>query len=648
MFYMHNSEFFSSLVSIIIKKINHSFLIFPFVFCLLFFTSCEHPYSLIELLDAPLDQAQDDQENPDNNASLEIYPSQTSVYIGSYTSFYASGGVPSYTFSLVEGSGSVTEEGGYNAADSAGTAILRVTDSVGETADAVVTITDQQLNADYIVDSISNSPASSESGSPLLQSFTYKNQGSDSGSQNVFWNVYISTDQELDGGDDLIDTGQSISLSSSDTSDTITFDGSWPLSSGIYYLIVKVSSGDDTDPSNNTGVSEAFTVIAGVSDIDYVVSGITQIYPTVSSYSLCSETFDLSNTGGADGTDIISWTAYASTDLTIDGSDTVLDSDTTSLGGLVSGGSHDNIPISGHWPIDVDNYYILIIISSDDETVTDNNIVSRGGYSVVSAPDYNITSVNYPNSGNPLSPFGTGSNFVISEIDNKDGNQPINWEVYISVDTFLDENDDLVLEGIAPALSQNDSTEPILFETAEWPDMGSYYYIIINISSGDDSDSTNNTYFSPDTVYVAETHTELTEDNSGTGPVVNDGDTISPVTDLTDSLYGGDLNPDQLLEVKGLMDDIGWVDTYKIITDSNLSKMELYVTWNTAFDDINFKIWDEFKGEYISDDTGADNEPFTPALLKYGIIGGRTYYISVEFMRSDMIGTDYSIIINGK
>jgi hypothetical protein len=646
MLYMHNSEFSSSLVSTIIKKINHSVLIFPFIFCLLLFTTCEHPYSFIELLDAAPDQAQEDQGN--NSAPLEIYPSQTSIYIGSYTSFYASGGVPSYTYSLVEGSGSVTEEGGYNAGDSAGTAILRVTDSGGETADAVVTITDQQLNADYIVDSISNSPASTESGSVLSQSFTYTNQGSESGSQNVYWNAYISTDQELDGGDDLIDTGQSTSLSFSDTSDTITFDGSWPLSSGIYYLIVKVSSGDDTDPSNNTGVSGAFNVTAGLSDIDYVVSDITQIYPTVSSYSLCSETFDLSNTGGADGTETISWTAYASTNLTIDGSDTVIDSDITSLGGLVSGGSHENIPISGHWPIDVGNYFLLIEISSDDETVTDNNIVSRGGYSVVSAPDYNITSVNYLNSGNPLNPFGVGFDFIISEIDNKDGNQPINWEVYISVDTFLDENDDLVLEGIAPALSLNDSTDPISFKTAEWPDMGSYYYIIINISSGDDSDSTNNTYFSPDTVYVAETHTEESEDNSGTGPVVNDGDTISPVTNLTDSLYGGDLNPDQTLEVQGFMDDLGGIDTYKIITDLSLSKMELYVTWNTTFDDINFKIWDEFKGEYISDDLGADNEPFTPALLKYGIVGGRTYYISVEFMRSGMVDTDYSIIITGK
>ncbi|MCM2277184.1 MAG: hypothetical protein NDJ89_03845 [Oligoflexia bacterium] len=75
------------------------------------------------------------------NAAVAIsHPTRTIVAGGSFD-FDASGGVPPYTFSVASGGGSVVSSSGvYAAGGATGTATVRVSDSLGNSSDALVTI----------------------------------------------------------------------------------------------------------------------------------------------------------------------------------------------------------------------------------------------------------------------------------------------------------------------------------------------------------------------------------------------------------------------------------------------------------------------------------------------------------------------------
>ena len=75
------------------------------------------------------------------NAALQISPSSKSLTINSTQTFTAAGGLPPLSYSLASGSGIInSSSGGYTAPSSAGSAVVRVTDSLGNTADSAMTI----------------------------------------------------------------------------------------------------------------------------------------------------------------------------------------------------------------------------------------------------------------------------------------------------------------------------------------------------------------------------------------------------------------------------------------------------------------------------------------------------------------------------
>jgi len=76
------------------------------------------------------------------NAALQISPTSQTTLINTTIAFSESGGVSPYSYSLVSGTGSINSSSGvYTAPGSNGSAVVRVTDAIGNTADAAITVT---------------------------------------------------------------------------------------------------------------------------------------------------------------------------------------------------------------------------------------------------------------------------------------------------------------------------------------------------------------------------------------------------------------------------------------------------------------------------------------------------------------------------
>lgn len=75
------------------------------------------------------------------NAALAISPAAKTLAVGNSHTFSASGGVAPYTYSITAGGGTINAStGAYTAPGAAGSATVRVTDSLNNTSDATVTI----------------------------------------------------------------------------------------------------------------------------------------------------------------------------------------------------------------------------------------------------------------------------------------------------------------------------------------------------------------------------------------------------------------------------------------------------------------------------------------------------------------------------
>lgn len=76
------------------------------------------------------------------NAQLQISPTTQTLLIGDTLTFSATGGVPTVSYAILSGTGSINSSSGeYTAPGSNGTAVIRATDDYGNTSDATVTIT---------------------------------------------------------------------------------------------------------------------------------------------------------------------------------------------------------------------------------------------------------------------------------------------------------------------------------------------------------------------------------------------------------------------------------------------------------------------------------------------------------------------------
>jgi hypothetical protein len=309
---------------------------------------------------------------------LTLSPSFISIYKGKKVTLEANGGTGEYSYSLVQpigGTGESLLNKLYTApSDQGGTAIVRVTDSELSTAETTINVATSSPVLDdvnYNTVSVTTDASEYQGGSDFSGSFTFKNSGSDNGTQSISWIVYYSEDLVIGSGDTIVSQGSESPLDAYQNSLSIPFSGTWPYpeKSTDYNLIASVSAEDDLYFSDNTGYITVPVEIVVMKDIDYVISDLATTIPSSVDDSL-SVGFNLHNKGTVDGTDDITWGAYRSDDANWDEED--LQIDTLTIGAL-GNDVYFWTSTSVSWPSPAGTYYLIIKVLAEDEINKTNN-----------------------------------------------------------------------------------------------------------------------------------------------------------------------------------------------------------------------------------------------------------------------------------
>ena len=457
------------------------------------------------------------------SGSLSISPLTLSVMAGGSFTFAAIGGATPYTYTMQSsgsGSPSVTAGGGlYVAGASPGTDQVKVTDNLGATSTATVTVTTVASAVDYTV------PATSLPGAGIVNSavpggaqFTLKNNGTGNGSQPVSWEAWLSADATIGSGDFLVGSGTTGALSAGGSA-AVTVTGTLgPLGGqpGPYYLIVRVSAADDTTPANNTSTASAITL--GAANVDYTVTSVANGGPLISGQT-ASGTLTIHNGGSADGTQQVAWKVYASTDTTLNvPGDYLVDSGT--ITSLVAGGNNAGIPWSGLWPSTPGTWYLIATVSALDDVAAGNNSTPSGSL-VTSGPapaaiDYTV--LNVLNTGGVVAGDPLSGSFQVHNGGTDPGAQPVSWTAYLSLDATLQVGTDIVIDsGTTSALAAGaTSASPISFH-GTWPSTPGSWRLIVSVSASDDIVPTNNAAASGATATAAPSVDYTVQSISSTG-----------------------------------------------------------------------------------------------------------------------------------
>ncbi len=425
---------------------------------------------------------------------VTIVPPSVSLNAGGTMTFIATGGTGPYTFSI-QTAGSAppmptvnSTTGAYTAGSSIGSDTVKVNDSVSGTSTATVNVTLAVTGVDYKIPS-QTLPSSGIGGTALPggYSFAIQNGGTANGSQTISWWVFLSPNPVPGSGTILLQSGTTAALGAG-ASTSIPLAWTWPsvppvLPGPTRYLYIMISAADDLTTANNTYAGPALTV--SPPNIDYTVASVSSTGGTLGGGAITGS-FTLQNSGTANGSQAVSWTAYVSTDstATIDAGAIVVDSGST--GALTAGGTQ-GVPFAGTWPATAGTYYLKVRVASADEVNTTNDVQVSPGYLTTNV-DYAVTAVN--NTGGLIAGAALSGNFTVINSGTANGTQTVSWEVYASTSSTLGAGSILVASGSTAPLNVGQSSTPVFAGT--WPSTAGTYYLIAKVAASDELNTANN------------------------------------------------------------------------------------------------------------------------------------------------------------
>lgn len=315
-------------------------------------------------------------------------------------------------------------------------------------------------------------------GGDLSESFIIHNSGLDRGSQSVYWTAYVSTNSfaTIDVSPTVIDSGSIGPLDGSSDSLTIPLTGAWPSAAGSYYLKLQLSAADDIDTGDNIQVSDVYNT----THVDYTVDSVSSTGPWLAGNAIDAN-FTLENVGNAKGSQPVNWSAYLSTNDTLDAGDTLVASSTTGYLDPHLPSVVPIVPITATWPkIIGGTYYLIVSVSASDDTGPTTNVKASSGY-VMSAPNVNYVVSVTDQVGSAL-PAGTISrSFQLSNIGPNNGSQLVSWSVYASLTSAFNPSAILIASGVSQPLASGAPPIDIPF-SGQWPLHYGNYHLVVSAS----------------------------------------------------------------------------------------------------------------------------------------------------------------------
>ena len=354
----------------------------------------------------------------------------------------------------------------------------------GNNCSSAVTVTVGVAGApDLVVESPSVSDGSPDVGAFFTLSATVRNQGSGPSAATTL-RYYRSTDATITTGDTQVGTDAVGALSASSTSDE-AIRLTAPASAGTYYYGACVESvTGESDTSNNC--SSAVTVTVGVASApDLVVES-----PSVSDNSpIAGASFTLSATVRNQGDGSSAATTlryYRSTDATISGTDTQVDTDAVSAL-AASATSAESIGLTA--PASVGTYYYGACVDAvTGESDTSNNCSSAVTVTI-RAPDLVVESPSVSDNG-PIA----GASFTLSATVRNQGDgssAATTLRYYRSTDATISGTDTQVdTDAVSALAASGTSAESIGLTAPSSP--GTYYYGACVDDVTGESDTSNN------------------------------------------------------------------------------------------------------------------------------------------------------------
>jgi hypothetical protein len=358
---------------------------------------------------------------------------------------------------------------------------------------APATFTLDPKPVDYIVPTVSHS-SGTVAGSAVSGSFTLRNQSlTADGSATVYWRAYASADTNAGANDFLLQAGSRAALAANTTTSAIAFSGTWPTTPGDWYLVVEVSAADDIDSANDAGATVAPVTVTGAAplNIDYIVVEPITNSGTIVGYPHTG-TFTVKNQGTVGGSQTVHWTAYRSSNASLDvATDTVIDSGTTSF--LGAGATSATITFDGTWPSPAATWYLFVVVSAADDKISTNN--ESAAFAVPTAPpDVNYKMISVASTGGTKAGGQLDGSFMVQNTGSDAGGYDFTWIAYLSTDgSFTPATDPVIDSGVAsPLASLADTT--ITFSST-WPSATSSknYWLFVAVVAADDINSADDT-----------------------------------------------------------------------------------------------------------------------------------------------------------
>lgn len=249
------------------------------------------------------------------------------------------------------------------------------------------------------------------------------------------------------------------------------------------------------------------------------------------------------------------------------------------------------------------------------------------------APDYQVISSSPPAWG--LTGGALSGSFTIQEVAGNSGGDTISWEIFLSSDQILDAGDPPAIAfGVLDALDALESTTIDYSNAAGWPAEQGYYFLLIDVGAGDDTNSVNDR----NTPGVA-AHIPVV-----IAPLINESDP----NDLPDYQNLNTLEAGALIGIQATMDAPGGNDTYQLTLSNATSprKIEVTIVWpaGNAIDAIINPGPDAMSS--LSTASGREPGPGDAQFRETGLTPGTSHQVQVVFTDEAVAGTPYYLFIN--